>query len=319
MSTWWKKITGALAGEPLGPPDDDAAPAPRGDAPAARPMDEPEPSIASGPSDTSAGISERVDDPSETVRHPIQDTTVGLDEVLGRLDPLVETMERHAADQSGQAERILSRLDGFTTAIEAVRDAGRLQEGKLAELVDSTAGTQEHVQRVREIVASLPEIAAVQADAVAHVDQRLAGLEERTAALTDAAAGHDRAVAELRECVVGVDRAVGDLREIQTDLATRQREIAESLNGLCERTTQTIQLFKENAEKLRQLAEAPQAGYRQMSEQVRAECHRLADLCGGLQAGIDRASSRSMVAIILAAIAAVGAVAAAVGVFLRSG
>jgi len=319
MSTWWNKITSALTGEPLGPPDDDAAPAPRDDAPAAHPTDGPEPSSAAAPSDTSVGISERVDDLSETVRHHIQDTAVRLDEILGRLDPLVETMERHAADQSGQAQRILSGLDGFTTAIEAVSDAGRLQEGKLAELVDSTVGTQEHLQRVREIVASLPEIAAVQADAVTHADQRLAGLEERTAALTDAAAGHDRAVAELRECVVGVDRAVGDLREIQTDLATRQREIAQSLNNLCERTTQTIQLFKANAEKLRQLAEAPQAAFRQMSEQVRAECHRLADLCGGLQESVDRASLRSRVAIILAAIAAIGAVAAAVGVFLRSG
>ena len=277
---------------------------------------------------------------SDGQRDQLQLTAGRLDEVATRIAALNDALDHHLADSAGRADQIaggvaqltgavehrfetaatdrghiVARLDALAAALDGLVAAGQARDRELAQLLEATQTGCEHMQRVREIVASLPEVAASQAESIASLDGHFEAVEQRSAAVADAVERHGRTLDEYKDALADMRRSVIALQQGQTELANHQQRIAESLSGLYDRTTQMTQLFKVSTLKLKQLAETPQTHHQELRAHVTAETERLTGTLGQLRKEVAGAAARGTIALVCSIIAAVAAIVACIGVF----
>lgn len=238
-------------------------------------------------------------------------------EIRGGVTAALDEVQRYSSVDLARSERVIETLARLSASAESNSAFIHGLGEQFAQAVENTQATSEHTQRVREIVAGLPDIAAAQAETIGNLDQRFEVVEQRTAALTDTVDGGTRSLGEVKEAVADLRRFVTGLQQALTDLASHQRQIAESLNGLFERTTQITQIFKAQAQKLKQLAESPQTQLHALREHVTLETGRLAEVCEKARGDASIAAGRGTLALVFAIIAAAAATLAAVGVFMK--
>ncbi len=321
MAAWWKKVVKALTGDDIGPADDEVG-APASPSPSDEHYTEPA-SMAHTPvtEDASAlhaaneELGRRIDSLADDVDKQFHTAAARSEEVLTRIDRLSSVMDGIAA--TGPSADIVTRIDRLSSMMDGLAAARDAQNGEMAHILESTQDARDHTQRLREIVASLPEIATEQAESVGSLDQRMNTVEQRTAAIADAVSGHARGLDELKEALANLNRALTSHQQAQTDLAVGQRQITDSVNDLCGRITQTIQLFKAHAQRLKQLAEAPQTRHREMQDLVISNHAQLTHASDELTQKTGVATSRATLAVVFAAIAAMAAIGSAVLVFLK--
>ena len=337
MNTWWKRLTAALTGDQLDQPNPDpTGPEPHHhDAQESPPMSHSETTLRPDPAveelrERVAWLAEATTDLADKVERHSGDAAGRAEQVLAGLAKLSDVLDQHASgaaateeaqrrsdEDLARSERTIETLARLSASAE--RNSAVIQGlgGQFAQALENTQTASEHTQRVREIVAGLPDIAAAQAETVGNLDQRFQVVEQRTAALADTVDGGTRSLGEVKEAVADLRRFVTGLQQALTDLATHQRQIAESLNGLFERTSQITEIFKAHAQKLKQLAESPQTQLHALREHVTSETNRLAEVGEQARGNASAAASRSKFALVFSVIAALAAIAAAVGAFIK--
>ena len=349
MNTWWKRLIAALPGDRL----DQLNPDPTGlephhhDAQESPPMSHSETTLRPDPAveelrERVAWLAEATTDLADKVERHSGDAAGRAEQVLTGLARLSDVLNQHASGAAVRSEEIKGGVAAATEeaqrrsnedlarserAIEtlarlsasAERNSAVIQGlgGQFAQALENTQAASEHTQRVREIVAGLPDIAAAQAETVGNLDQRFQVVEQRTAALADTVDGGTRSLGEVKEAVADLRRFVTGLQQALTDLATHQRQIAESLNGLFERTSQITEIFKAHAQKLKQLAESPETQLHALREHITSETNRLAEVGEQARGNASAEASRSKFVLVCSVIAALAAIAAAFGVFLK--
>lgn len=295
MAAWWKKLVKALTGEEIGPSNEET------DAPVSH-------------NERSTESVSMTDVPST---EPVQHHDAPNEEFGQRLVNLTDDVDRQFQAVAARSDEILTRIDRLSTVLDdlaAIRDAGN---GDTAQILENTQTAREHTQRLREIVASLPEIATAQAESIGNLDQRMNTVEQRTAATADAVADHTRSIDGLKDAVAEFNRVLTNHQKAQTDLGVGQQQITNSMNDLCGRITQVIQLFKAGTQRLNQFVEAPQARHKEMRDLVVSNHEQIKQMCDDLATKADAASSRATLAVVFAAVAAVAAIASIAFAFLK--
>ncbi|MCS6817754.1 MAG: hypothetical protein N0A16_01325 [Blastocatellia bacterium] len=113
----------------------------------------------------------------------------------------------------------------LSKAIEALAEAQRRTEERVARLEEIVAALAEAQRRTEERVARLEEIVAALAEAQRRTEERVARLEEIVAALAEAQRRTEERVAQLEERMARLEEIVAALAEAQRQLAEAQRQM----------------------------------------------------------------------------------------------
>jgi len=315
MSEWWKKLMGILRGEefdplgggatkgePTGHADPHAAGVVSRQAPRSSvtmPTEELRIHSRSAPQDPAfpapwaAQISDRLERLSGLVEH--QSGGSGRAE-NDRLIELVESLERRLAARVMVDQELSALLRRVTEQLDSQKSGG--SNGHLEVVIEKTTAAEENIQRIREIVATLPEIVQTQLEALNGLHERLNPL----AASVDGAVGTlDRSAAsygEIKTSVGTITESLTRVARADAELGARQQLIAKALNVLRQQGVDNGEAIVEVSEELSQAKGELNAQIQEVRKHV------------GRQTG--RLRSASTMAIVFSIIAALASLAALV-------
>lgn len=164
-------------------------------------------------------------------------------------------------------------------------------DGKTQEILET-------VQRLQHFAAGLPELSTDAAKSLGDIEDRLDLLERRTAEAADGLRHVAGETTGMKESVGGLERSQDECRRACIQFAQRQDQMADTLPGLQELTTRSVELAKASAVAVKEVAGERSEQIEDLRRHVTEECRHVA--------------VRATIASLLAALAAVAAATAAV-------
>lgn len=233
-----------------------------------------------------------------------------LYEMFGALTAAQEQNDRRQADLAdrlesvlagvGEVRQLLGALGERTASLDAVL---RYVGETLPALVGKAEANAENVQRIRELIATLPEIAGGQAEAVAGIEQRVEALADRTAATSDAVAQVARGLEDTKQGQERMGQLLAACQQPIADLASNQQQLSKMVNSLARLVSQEVELTKNSAGAIQSMAADRTSQFEEVERHVTKENVRLRRL--------------TVLALVLSGVAAAAAVTAAVAVLMR--
>jgi len=156
-----------------------------------------------------------------------------------RIVQLVAAVERRLAETAERAEQTTAAIERLAASIDAMPASSTTGNGDFSSVLHNTTEAMEQAQRVREIVATLPEIASSQVDAISSLDERLSTLgnhvqtvDERVSNLRDERLQSDQVTIQVSNTQRQIARALNVLRDMLLKQAEQSTGIAAEVQDL---------------------------------------------------------------------------------------
>ncbi|MFQ5422615.1 MAG: hypothetical protein ACE5F9_01395 [Phycisphaerae bacterium] len=213
MATWWKKLVEILRGDESDPFSSKVT---------VRESKQAHPDPQPNRSDSTMEIS----DPHTTAPVSIDPDP--------RIAQLIEAVEKRHAEAAERAEQTTAAIERLAASIDAMPAPGTTGNGDLPSVLQNTTEAMEQAQRVREIVATLPEIASSQVDAISSLDDHLHAVDQRVSTLRDERLQSDQVTIQVSNTQRQIARALNVLRDMLIKQAEQSRGAAAEVQGLKE-------------------------------------------------------------------------------------
>lgn len=271
MSSWWKKLVGYLTGGESDPFADPLPVKTHYDH-ATHPLD---------------GSTEAMNKPgaAPTDRREIDDR------ILRTLERLESQFNAESA-RARETAAIVTKLANIVENLPAHPPSGG--NGSMGGVEVISEG--EHGHRLREVMASLPDLARSQVDALTSIDGHMSELSEKVTA-------YYVSFNETSNEILDTKRGIEAVRELQTEIQTKHQQAAKALNVLRE-------MFIKSGEENRTIASSQQTAVLGVESSIM-------DAKTTLSRGLQLVQSKLTTATVLASLAFLCSAIAAIGVFLR--
>lgn len=271
MSSWWKKLVGYLTG---GESDPFADPLP-----VKTHYDH-----ATHPED---GSIEAMNKPGAAPN----DRREIDDRILRTLERLESQLIAESA-RARETATIVTKLANVVENLPAQPPSGG--NGSMGGVEIISEG--EHGHRLREVMASLPDLARSQVDALATIDGRMNELSEKVTA-------YYVSFNETSNEILDTKRGIEAVHELQTEIQTKHQQAAKALNVLRE-------MFNKSSEENRTIASSQQTAILGVDSSI-------LDVKTTLTRGLEHVQSKLTTAVVISTLALLCSAAAALGVFLK--
>lgn len=151
-----------------------------------------------------------------------------------QLDRLMAKIDKHIADTQARAEQSDATIERLAIVMKDL-PATDADNGSIKTIVANTTETMEQTRRLREIVATLPEIASSQVDAIGSLDEHLGTLEKHINAVREERARSDDIGAQLDDKQRQIAKALNAVREMLQRQGEEARTVAAGVKGLTDR------------------------------------------------------------------------------------
>ena len=212
-------------------------------------------------------------------------------------DRILRTLERLESQLNAEAARaretaaIVTRLANVVENLPAHPSGGNGSMGGVEVISEGENG-----HRLREVMASLPDLARSQVDALASIDGHMSDLSEKVTA-------YYLSFNETSNEILDTKRGIEAVRELQTEIQDKHRQAAKALNVLRE-------MFVKSGEETRTIASSQQTAVLGVESSIM-------DVKTTLTRGLEHVQGKLTTAVVLASLAFLCSAAAAIGVFLR--
>lgn len=213
------------------------------------------------------------------------------DRILRSLERLENQMTAESA-RSREIAAIVTRLASVVDSLPERMPAGG--NGSVGGVEVISEG--EHGHRLREVMASLPDLAKSQVDALASIDGHMSSLSEKVTA-------YYLSFNETSNDILDTKRGIEAVRDLQNEIQTKHQQAAKALNVLRE-------MFRKAGEENRLLASGHQSAVSGVESSVM-------DVRNALSRGLQAMQGKVSTASIFSILAFVCSAAAALGVFLK--
>lgn len=213
------------------------------------------------------------------------------DRILRSLERLENQMTAESA-RLREVAAIVTRLASVVDSLPARLPSGG--NGSVGGVEVISEGEQGH--RLREVMASLPDLAKSQVDALASIDGHMSTLTEKVTA-------YYLSFNETSNDILDTKKGIEAVRELQTEIQSKHQQAAKALNVLRE-------LFMKTSEENRTLAAGHQGAVSGVESSVM-------DVRTALSRGIQLVQGKVSTAVVFSVLAFVCSAAAALGVFFK--
>ncbi|MEK6643378.1 MAG: hypothetical protein AABZ08_05670 [Planctomycetota bacterium] len=201
------------------------------------------------------------------------------DQAFNQLQQRVSTLIESIETQS-QTNELPSNVepepesDGIVDATLALETDREAERAELPLLVERIRARAEPAQNLSGILATLPELTAEHRQTLARVDHRLDLMKARTDATAEAITSLVREAEHVRAIVEEIRQGLTGCRQTEAELASNQRQMAESLNLLHDLVGRATETVKANAAWVEMLADSPDARYQTLRDQLTTQTTR---------------------------------------------
>jgi uncharacterized phage infection (PIP) family protein YhgE len=213
------------------------------------------------------------------------------DRILRSLERLENQMTAESA-RSREIAAVVTRLASVVDSLPARIPSGG--NGSVGGVEVISEGEQSH--RLREVMASLPDLARSQVDALASIDGHMSSLSEKVTA-------YYLSFNETSNDILDTKKGIEAVRELQTEIQTKHQQAAKALNVLRE-------MFMKAGDENRTLASGHQSAVSGVESSVM-------DVRTALSRGLQLVQGKVSTAVVFSVMAFVCSAAAALGVFLK--
>lgn len=212
-----------------------------------------------------------------------------------RMDELIATVEERFGDLAARARKSEELLEQVNNAIASMPAHGGGENGNMQAVLERASETVKQAERVREIVATLPEIVSSQLDLIRSIDTQVGTLSSRV----DTVGEH---LDVLRKDQLQSGQGLTAINE-------RMRKVSGALNVLRDA------LLKQDSHITKQAAQVDVI-LTELRGGREAHAAQQASLRDHVAARADRAAGRATMALVFSIIAALASIGAGVKLFL---
>ncbi len=214
-------------------------------------------------------------DRREAIRPGVSTWDNAFNQLQQRVSSLIESIETQAQTSPLPANvEPDPEGDGIAEAEQALAVDRAAERAELPLLVERIKAKTEPAQNLSGILATLPELTAEHRQTLSRVDHRLDLMKARTDATAEAITSLVREAEHIRALVNEIREGLNGCRLTEAELAANQRQMAESLNLLHDLVGRATETVKANAAWVEMLADAPDARYQTLREQLTAQATR---------------------------------------------
>ena len=159
-----------------------------------------------------------------------------LEAQYGRVENLMDAIERHMESQADRSERIACSLDNLAQSLTGVPEAFRHQLEVLSNIRETVTAEQDRAGRIEESLAQWPRVADAQRETMVSISRQLDEAREANAGTTSA-------VEQCRHAFAKVEETTGASTKAMERFTGDARAGTERMVNLLEKQSGRFQLF----------------------------------------------------------------------------